>query len=196
MSWYKKAKGDDPEYQKMKDWFTKRTDRHINSVQKYCKKLEDYDSKRFKGLIERGEEHDQSKFKDPEIDPYIYVTWSYKCKDDGVDWEPPKGMDDKMNEATTYHVLNNSHHPEFHAGEDSEVINEEDRDDPKRDKIIDGTKMPDIDIAEMVADWVSVGNERGNSAKGWADKNINARWKFTKAQENLIYELIEVCEGS
>lgn len=195
MNWYKQAKEKNPDYQKMKDFFDKRTNKHIERVQKYCKKIADYDKDRFGKLVEQAKDHDHSKFKDPEIEPYLYVTWSYKCKDDGVDFDPPEGMDDKMNEATTHHVLHNSHHPEFHAGEDSEVINKEDRDSPVRDKIIDGTKMPDLDIGEMVADWVSMGQEKGNSAKGWADKNINVRWKFTESQKDLIYELIEVCEG-
>jgi hypothetical protein len=189
MNWYKKASDED--YQEMRDWFEKRTNKHIDAVKKFCKKIVAYDSERFEKLMDQVEDHDQTKFKDPEIEPYIYVTWSYKCKDDGVDWEPPEGMDDKMNEATTHHVLNNRHHPEFHAGEDSDVINKEDRDNPVRDKVIDGTEMPDLDIAEMVADWCAVSEERGNSPKSWADKNVNVRWKFTDDQKDLIYELIK-----
>ena len=53
--------------QKMEDWFEKRTKKHIERVQKYCKKIADYNSE-FNELIERGETHDQSKFKDPEIE--------------------------------------------------------------------------------------------------------------------------------
>jgi len=192
MNWYKQAKEEDSEYQKMKKWFDTRTEKHIKLVQKYCNKLAKYDEDRFGELIDRGEVHDQSKFKDPEVDPYVYVSWGYKCKDDGVDFDPPEGMDEKMNEATTHHVLNNRHHPEFHAGEDSEVINKEDRDNPVRDKVIDATEMPELDIAEMVADWASVSEERGNSPKSWAKKNVNVRWKFNKKQEDLIYELIDV----
>ena len=191
MSWYKKAKEEDPEYKKMKEFFEKRTNKHIDAVKKFCKKIADYDEERFGKLVAQVEKHDQSKFKDPEIEPYIYVTWSYKCKDDGIDFDPPEGMDDKMNEATTHHVLNNSHHPEKHAGEDSNVINKEDRDNPVRDKIIDATKMPDLDIAEMVGDWCAVSQERGNTPKSWADKNVNVRWKFTDDQKDLIYELID-----
>jgi len=191
MNWYKQAKEEDPEYKKMKEFFEKRTNKHIDAVKKFCKKIAEYDEERFGKLTNQVKDHDQSKFKDPEIEPYVYVTWSYKCKDDGVDFDPPVGMDDKMNEATTFHVLNNSHHPEKHAGEDSNVINKEDRDNPIRDKIIDATDMPDLDIAEMVGDWCAVSQERGNSPKSWADKNVNVRWKFTDEQKDLIYELIE-----
>ena len=181
-------------YDEMRDWFEKRTNRHIKLVQKYCKLIAEYGENRFKELVEIAKDHDASKFKDPEIEPYIYVSWDYKCKDDGIDFKAPDGMDEKMNDATTHHVLKNSHHPEYHAGEDSDVINKEDRDNPVRDKIIDGTKMPDLDIAEMVADWCSVSEERGNHPKDWADKNVNKRWKFTDKQKDLIYELIEILE--
>lgn len=181
-------------YDEMKDWFYKRTDKHIKLVQKYCKKLADYDDK-YSELIGRGKIHDQSKYKDPEVEPYIYVTWDYKCKDDGVDFKRPEGMDDKMDEATEHHINNcsNAHHPECHSDKKGK-INRENR-DKAPDEMIDATKMKDIDVAEMCADWVSMAQEKGNTAKSWAEKNVNIRWKFTDEQENLIYELIKVCEG-
>jgi len=188
-TWYKKAKIED--YDKMKDWFDKRTNKHIKLVQKYCKKIADYDEDRFGKLVERGKIHDDSKFEDPEIEPYIFISWQYKCKDDGIDWEPPEGMEEKMNNATEHHVLNNKHHPEFHAGEDSKVINKEDRDNPVRDKVIDATDMPELDVAEMCADWMAMSEEKGNTPKSWANKNVNIRWKFTDEQKDLIYELID-----
>jgi len=187
MSWYKKAK--DKDYGKMKDWFDKRTNKHIKLVQKYCGKISKYDSERFGKLVERGEIHDQSKFKDPEVDPYIYTTWEYKCKDDGVEFECPEGMEEKMNEATEHHVNNNKHHPEAHS-KTKGMINREDRDKPP-DEMIDATKMTDLDISEMCADWMAMSEERGNTPKSWADKNVNVRWKFTDDQKDLIYEILD-----
>ena len=188
-----KEKEDKPEnYDKMKDWFDKRTMKHIEMVQKYCKKIADY-SDDFKDLIERGKVHDASKYEDPEIDPYVYISWDYKCKDDGVDFELPDGMEDRMNEATEHHVNSNKHHPECHSDKKGK-INRENR-DKAPDELINATEMTDLDIAEMVADWVSMGVEKGNSAKTWADKNVNIRWKFTDAQKDLIYELIDFCEN-
>ncbi len=70
-----------------------------------------------------------------------------------------------------------------------DVINEEDRDEPP-DDIIDATKMGDIDIIEMVADWCAMSEERGNHSKDWADKNVGVRWKFDKYQTEYIYRLI------
>jgi hypothetical protein len=197
MKIYKLAeeKPDKPDnYDEMKDWFDKRTKKHIERVQSYCKKIEDFDPERFKGLIERGEVHDQSKYKDPEVDPYIYVTWQYKCKDDGKEFECPEGMDEEMDKATEHHVKSNAHHPEYHCEKEVGLINRKDRDKPP-EEIIDATDMKELDIAEMVADWVAMGQEKGNSAKDWADKNVNKRWKFTDAQKDLIYELIDVCES-
>jgi hypothetical protein len=174
----------------MKDWFDKRTNKHIDLVKKYMKAIIDFDEERFGKLSERLETHDQSKFESPERDPYVFVSWDYKCKEDGVDYDLPSGMKDKMNEATLHHVVNNSHHAEYHSGKKTGLLNREDRDKPPAN-MVDATSMPDLDIAEMVADWVAMGEEKGNSAKSWADKNVGVRWEFTDEQKDLIYELIE-----
>jgi len=187
MKIYKLAKEDN--YQEMLEWFKKRTNMHINLVQKYCKKIEDYDS-RFKGLVEQAENHDVSKFEDPEVDPYVYTTWKYKCKDDGKKFECPENMNEKMDEATEHHILNNPHHPEHWCGRKTDLLNKANRDKPP-EKIVDATKMPDLSLAECVADWMAVSEERKTNPKDWADKNVNVRWKFTDHQKSLIYELIE-----
>jgi len=154
MKIYKLAKSD--EYDEMLAWFKKRTEMHINLVQKYCKKIEEYDDK-FKGLVEQAKDHDASKFEDPEIDPYVYVTWQYYCKDHDRKFEAPEGMDDEMNKATNHHVRSkkNRHHPEAHCDKEVGLINRKDRDKPPSE-MVDATKMPDMDIAEMCADWKSV----------------------------------------
>lgn len=190
MKIFKIAETKPDNYQEMKDWFEKRTDKHIKLVQKYCKKMEEYDSEKFKGLVESAKVHDQSKFQDPEVEPYIYTTWKYKCKDDGTKFECPEDIADKMDEATEYHILNNSHHPEYWCGRKTNLINKKDRDKPPSE-IVDATKMPDLNIAELVCDWCAVSAERGNTPKAWADKNVNIRWKFTDKQKDLIYELID-----
>lgn len=187
MTWFKKAKEED--YKKMRNWFDKRTNNHIKLVQKYCDKILEYDGDKYAELIERSEVHDQSKFKDPEVDPYVYITWDYKCKDDGVEFECPEEMKDKMTEATEHHVNNNAHHPESHC-EKKGKINREDRDKPP-EELIDATKMGDVDLAEMCCDWCAMSEEKGNTPRSWADKNVNIRWKFTDEQEELIYELID-----
>ena len=184
MTWYRKAKADS----KMEDWFEQRTQRHIELVQKYCKKIADQ-YPRFKDLIERSKTHDASKFFAPEMEPYIYISWQYKCKDDGVKFDPPEGLDEKMNQATQHHVKNNAHHPEYHCDKEVDLINREDRDKPSKE-LVDATKMPPIDLAEMCADWMAMSEEKNSKPRDWADRNVNKRWKFTDEQSDLIYEII------
>lgn len=175
----------------MRKHFETRTNKHIQLVRKYCERVPDSSNKYYHFLQERAEKHDQSKFEEPEITPYIYLTWQYKMKDDGKEFILPQEIKDSMNNATLFHVTHNSHHPEFHASNNKtmEILNRDDRDKPT-ETTVDATSMPDIDIAEMVADWCAMSEERGNSPTLWADKNINVRWKFTKDQTDLIHSYI------
>lgn len=190
-----------PLEKEMRDWYDERTRRHIELVQKYCKKIADLGDERFEGIVERGEEHDQSKWEEPELDPYILITWRYKCKDDGKDFwdgllsegETKEQVEEEMRKATEHHVKNNRHHPEFHSDQAGQLINEKDRDKPR--VLVDATKMGDLDMAEMVADWCGMAEERGNTPKEWADKNVGVRWDFTDGQKDLIYDLIEKIFG-
>lgn len=195
MNWYKMSQAKESEQYSQKDideWFDKRTNNHISLVGKYCKILAKYDPDRFSELLERLKVHDDSKFKDPEIEPYKMITWQYRCKDKGWTFDAPKDLERQMEEATVHHITTNSHHPEYHS-EEEVTINSRDRDKPT-DKILDVTSMPDLDLAEMVADWAAMGEEKGNTVKSWADKNVGVRWKFTKKQEELIYELAKVVD--
>ena len=181
------------ERKNMIKFFKKRTDNHIRLVQKYCKKIEEYDPKRFAGLIDRGEIHDKSKYEDPEMEPYINITWGYRCKENGIDWSPSEEMKQKMSKATESHVRNknNRHHPESTSPTKGKTINRENRDKPP-EKMIDATNMTDLDIGEMVADWWAMSEEKKDSSpKKWADSNVNIRWKFTKKQVKMINNLIE-----
>jgi hypothetical protein len=167
----------------MRDWFVERTRTHIDAVQRYAAVLD----QAVPGLAERTRTHDLSKFEAPERDPYILITWRYKCRAEGRPFEVTAEQEDAMHEATVHHVRTNRHHPEFH--DPSSSINRHDRDRPP-DRPVDGTGMSDVDVAEMVADWLAVGAELGTSAREWADKNIGSRWLFTDRQESLIYDLL------
>lgn len=196
-AWYKKAKNEAKELtlkKRMENWYEERTNKHINLVKKYCEKIAD-NFEEFEELRKRAKVHDDSKFKSPEKSPYVFITWKYKCLDEGWDFEecnPPEDMDKKMNEATKHHVLYNSHHPEYHLSEKDkkgDILNEGNRDKPPA-KALDVTAMPRLDIAEMCADWMAMSEERGNSPKSWADKNIGVRWEFNDDQKYLIYEIL------
>lgn len=182
---------EDTEQQEMEKWFHKRTDRHIKLVQKYCNKIYEHDKQKFKGIIERGKQHDASKYEEPEYEPYIYITWQYKHKNNGEDYAPPENMKEKMHAASEHHVKHNQHHPEYYDNSKKELINKKNRDLPP-EEMIDATKMSDLDIAEMVADWMAMSEELGDNPVDWANKNVNKRWKFNDGQQKLIYELLEL----
>lgn len=169
----------------MIDWFRIRTNNHISLVKKYCDKISKF--KGFSDLSVQCQNHDASKFCDPEYVPYILISWQYKCKSDGIEFNVSDYWKDLMNSATEHHVKQNSHHPEFYSNE-TNVINTENRDKPA--KLIDATKMPLMNVAEMVADWCAVSKERHTNPKDWADSNIGTRWKFDDKQTKLIYDLI------
>ena len=178
------------ETKEMKDWFEKRTRRHIALVQKWADKIEEYDPKRFAGLRKQAEHHDDSKFESPEYEPYLFISWQYKCKDEGKTFDPPADLKEKMSKATEHHVKHNWHHPEFHSTKEVGLINREDRDKPPA-QMVDATEMPELDVAEMVADWLGMSEEKNSDPKDWAKKNVNVRWKFAPKQVKLINELVK-----
>jgi hypothetical protein len=177
-------------FTEMEKFYEQRTNKHIGLVRKYCGKVPDTTGEYYHFLQERAENHDKSKFKEPEKNPYIYITWQYKCKDEGKQFDIPQNIKDAMAEATLHHVKTNKHHPEYWSSKNVGLLNRENRDEPPKE-IVDATSMPDIDITEMVADWCAMSEEKGNSPIDWAKKNINIRWKFTDKQAALIYKLIK-----
>lgn len=174
----------------MREHFEKRTRKHINLVRKYCGRMAERIAL-LRPLIERGKVHDDSKFGANELLPYVWLTWRYKCQDDETECKLPGGMEEKINKATEHHILNNSHHPEYHQGRKDNLLNKNDR-DAIPDKLIDARTMPPLDVAEMVADWCAMSEERGNTPREWADKTVNKRWRFTPEQKKLIYSLIDI----
>ena len=176
--------------QEMRDYYYKRTARHINLVRKYCNRIYNEIPENFEIWL-RGDNHDESKYLEPEIDPYIIITWDYKCKDDGIEFKISDSVKEQMNKATLYHIINNSHHPEYYEDPLTVSVNKDNRDSPELKKIIDAIKMPKLDILEMCADWCSMSEEKGNTPIEWAEKVIGKRYKFSDEQIKLIYETIE-----
>jgi hypothetical protein len=176
-------------FEKMKDWHHKRTGSHIFRVKQLAEIIVNWDYE-LSELTAQVSDHDASKFREPEETAYIHISWMYKCKFDPEleDYVIPDSVDDAA--TTHHHVKNHKHHPEYWTDQ-SDVINRNDR-DTKPSEIVDGTKMPDVSIAEMVCDWGSVAIERGSSLRQWADDNVGIRWYFGPHQTDLIYELIEV----
>jgi hypothetical protein len=175
----------------MIDWYYKKINLHMELVKKYCKKIIETSLLSSKLLEVVAPFHDCSKFEEPEILPYIQLFWLKKTEGYKGYKKPGTLLDRQMYDVTMHHVRNNKHHPEYWDGRDIDFNSTEDRDAPAIGVIADGTKMPEVYIAEMVADWMAMAEELGNpTCIGWAKKNINKRWGFTFRQENLIYDLI------
>lgn len=177
----------------MLDHFQKRTNFHISLVQKYLQKIIELNDSRLDNKILEKEKsiHDQSKFNEPELTPYIYVNWAYHQKDSNKKYDPSDDIKKQMQAATFHHVKTNLHHPEAwdkNATDDS--INPNDR-DKIPDKSVDAAYMPLVYIATLVADWCAMSEEKKTDPYEWAKNNINKRWQFDKDQEKLIYDLLD-----
>lgn len=74
----------------------------------------------------------------------------------------------KLKLAVHHHNTTNPHHPEYWAGGIKE--------------------MPDVYVAEMVADWKARSEEFGTSLRDWIDEQATKRFTFTK--EDKVYKQI------
>jgi len=170
--------------------FEDRTRKHIALVQKAAKKIatanpefKEFDEM---ALLTQVENHDASKFEEPERTPYIELSWRKFVGNNEAD--------PNVNKATLHHITTNAHHPEFHLEDKSQAnISKDDRD--KSDIVIDATKMDALSLAEMIADWVAMSEElKTNTAREWYDEQKDVRWHFSKEQDALIDKLLAVFE--
>lgn len=172
--------------QEMKNWFDKRTKQHIQWVKEFGQQIQN-EFPQYKGLVSRCEKHDANKFEEPFYTPYVHLTWKCIHKDHHI----PDNID--ITNITQRHVKSNKHHPEYWCDED-DVINSEDRDKPN--KLIDASKMDDLSIAEMCADWLSVSREYGTNPLKWYEDNIDVRWSFTNKQKKQIFDILTTIWGN
>ena len=177
----------------MKDWFYARTNNHIKLLKEYAQLILTSDIiKDTHPFITRVVIHDRSKYEFPEYEPYVYITWKYRCIREGVSFKVPEHIEAQMIEATEHHVKNNPHHPEYWTNQKGSFINTTDRDKPL--VLVDATKMDNNAIIEMVCDWMAVSEEKKSQIRDWAKMNIGIRWDFTENQIDLIYKCIDFFE--
>jgi len=176
----------------MVDHFTKRTNIHIALVQKYLQKIITLNDDRLDNtILELEKTHDQSKFEEPEYEPYLHVNWSYYMRSLGQEYKPNHDIMVQMQEATFHHVKTNKHHPEsWDPNSSMESIKSSNRDTPP-EKMVDATGMPDTYVASMVADWLAMSEEKNSDPYQWMQMNNGKRWKFTTNQVDLIYDLMD-----
>lgn len=172
-------------YEKMRDHFYQRTNNHRSLVLEFFDRL----PAKLYNIVDYKEinEHDMSKFEEPEFTPYVFITEKYRCIRENIPFFVDEDMELRMYQATIHHVKNNKHHPEFWSNENV-IINFDDRDKPQQ--LINAENMPNKYIIEMVCDWCAVSKERNTNPFDWAKNNINIRWKFSKDQEQTIYNTL------
>jgi len=183
-------------------FFLDRTNKHIELVQKAAAKIVEVYPE-FEELLKQVEKHDESKFHEPEVKPYIEITWRHKLEKENDEFDPYNGKGyqtpgelekEEENKATMHHITTNSHHPEYHLGVDYDEANV-DADDRSKSDLVDASLMPEIDIAEMIADWQAMAEElQTNTAREWFEKQQNVRWHFCDDQVKLIDKLLSVFE--
>jgi hypothetical protein len=156
----------------MEQLFTERTKRHQALVQKNLLRMVGYLDLPFALLNELAAKHDQSKFIEPERTAYIWLTWFYHCKNQGIPFHYPAGVDAVVFYGWQHHIHSNLHHPEAHASPDT---------------------MCTVDIVEMVCDWTAISQEQnlnGGSCMQWAKLNMAKKWHFSAKQKDRIWATI------
>jgi hypothetical protein len=172
------------------EFFIERTNNHIRLVQEAAEKIVSAYPE-LGALVFQVDSHDASKFEDPELTPYIELTWKKKLEKEEEDY---KTDDRAIHDATLHHIKNNRHHPEFHL-EDKSKANLDSTNRDKSISVVDASNMSDTDVAEMVADWQAMSEELGtNTAREWYDKVKDVRWHFSDHQNELIDKLLKVFE--
>jgi len=179
----------------MEKYFVYRTKKHISRVQGFIDSAIEFFPEMEADLRGRGAQHDMSKFYIPERKHYIILTWKYKCAKEGVAFSISDKESEHIRDTTFHHCKNNPHHPEYwDKSLKINPVNKESRE--KRDVIADASAMDDLSVIEMVCDWSAMSAmsvENGEPGpKKWADESIKDRWKFSKHQQDLIYEVIDL----
>lgn len=182
-------------------YFEDRTNLHIGLVQKSAQKIV-AKFPELSELLKQVAHHDEAKLQEPERTPYISITWRHKLEKEKGEFDPitSKGYQTPgllakkdENEATLHHIRNSSHHPEYH-NKDKANISSTNRDESIN--CIDASAMPDIDVAEMVADWQGMSEElKKNTARQWFEKVKDVRWSFSPHQVELIDKLLTTFES-
>ncbi|HIE99976.1 MAG TPA: hypothetical protein EYG03_13240 [Planctomycetes bacterium] len=159
----------------MTAFYERRTLEHIERVRK-CLSAMAAVTPYGDALSERAKEHDLSKFGPEERIPYIWLTEFHRCRQIGVPFDYPVGLEERVRVAIQHHVTSNRHHPDFH---------------------VDPNQMSEVDLIEMVCDWTAMSHEfdqDGGSARGWADRTVGTRFHFDDDKRRYIYRTIDLLD--
>jgi len=164
----------------MRKYFLKRTKKHIEFYDEMHDLMYEHNLINKKEYREMSFNHDASKFSKEEKEPYILLTWKYKMQQEGNKYDYPSEQIKKaVKKATFHHVKNNPHHVEY-WDKTVKIGN---------DKPVDATKMPRINLLEMVCDWFAMTRELGGNTYRWASDFVN-KHEFTHEQSNTILSAV------
>jgi hypothetical protein len=156
--------------EEMEQIFIARSNLHRSLVKKNLLLMAGYENLSLDQLDELAEQHDLSKFNEPERIAYLWITWKYHCNNKGTAFNYLPEIEEVVTKGWLHHIQNNSHHPEAHESLDL---------------------MSDIHIVEMVCDWTAIAQENNNnSCLTWANMNIDKKWNFSLAKKNFIFKTI------
>lgn len=111
--------------------------------------------------------HDMSKFSANEA--FGYAFYNFKTK----------AGKERFEEAWHHHKTNNPHHPEYWLN-------------PNRSGVLEPMPMPEIYIAEMIADWIGAGKTYGNTLDAWLPDNIHKFVFHPKTSEKVYFILTKL----
>lgn len=143
-------------------------------------------------LIQRGKQHDLSKYSEPEKIAYIYLNWKFdQEKTYSKKYQYPEGMEEIVKKAIQHHYQHNSHHSEFYCYKEDGTR----EDDKKRIKVL-LKNMNDVDLLEMVADWMAISQEYKTKCTDYAIATIgdDKAKPFTEEQKIKIFKWINLFE--
>lgn len=143
-------------------------------------------------LIKRRQNHDKSKFLAPEREAYVYINWKHHMeKDLKKKYVYSDEIQEKIDKAIHHHWKENSHHPEFYYFKDGNILED------NKEKIKHSLKeMSDLDLLEMLADWMAVSQEYKTDCKEFVKNNIgdDKRWPFSEEQKTKIHRIVNTLE--
>ena len=142
-------------------------DNGINDLLEHRKEVLDNLLVFCKELKERGFRHDESKFKDPELDSYVNIIPLMKDKKYGT--SDYKDIIKQIKPAVDHHFSVNSHHPQFYK------------------EGLGGMDL--VDLVEMFCDWLAA-SKRNN------DGNIQKSILFNKEKFDIPEVLCDIMNNT
>lgn len=114
------------------------------------------------------ENHDQDKFEEKNLRRQALRFEKNRNKE----------IDNEITEVVREHIKNNPHHFEHWGGEGCDQFSNN----------IDCSSMPMKYVYEMLADWASTAEEKGNTVTSFYEDHVGSKFNFSEEQDAVIRE--------